>query len=226
MSTSTRIAIGVVAVFGVLVAALLGPRLPMRAGGPNRVCNGSFEEGGFVKEGVLAGQDVMHVPNGSRAMFCDSDRNRGWLALRPTFPVTPPTEAVAWFQFQGPPPAGVQGRRIVDLTGFYDRAPLGAISQEFATVPGDPYEVVLVVINDPSFPPPSVTVNFTGNPPVSHTAPRPVSQIGGATFRSVFRATATTTSLQISGNDQNASVPVDAVVVRVFCLFGLDRFCA
>jgi hypothetical protein len=232
MATSTRVAIGVVvlAAMVIVVALLFGPRLPTRPGGPSRVCNGGFEEGGFVKEGVLAGQDVMHVPAGSRAMFCDADRSRGWLAVRPNTPAQ--SEAAAWFQFQGAPPSGVGGRRIVDLTGFYDSPPFGAVSQEFVTAPGDEYEVLLTLLNDPGFGPPSVTVTVgnSGNPrttiqSASFTAPRPVAQIQGYRARLVFRAQAIRTYIEISGNSPNQSIPIDDVSVRVFCVFGLDRFC-
>jgi hypothetical protein len=194
------------------------------------VCNGGFEEGGFVKEGVLAGQDFMRVPAGSQAMFCNADRNRGWLATRPG--ITTASEAVAWFQFQGAPPSGVGGRRIVDLTGFYDQGPFGAVSQDFVTVPGDDYEVLLTLISDPQYGIPSVivTVGNSGPPRVNFRSEKLTARprgagIQGASASLGFRARELRTFLEIKGDSPNGSIPIDDVSVRVLCLFGLDRFC-
>src|SRR6185295_18056954 len=82
MPTPSRVPRGVVVAFAfaaaIGAAVLLGSRQPRVARGPNHVCNGSFEEGAFVDQGDVEGQDVMHVPNGSFVLVCDADRTRGW----------------------------------------------------------------------------------------------------------------------------------------------------
>jgi hypothetical protein len=142
----------------VFVATFIGPNLFI-AGGPNLICNGSFEAGKFVDdpaEPIVRGPECKMLCGGSSALD-------NWQIFRQ--PVTgdqncdSAKDAICWSQSPNTLNINAQdGQRDVDLSGFFGRPPkqFGQVQQSVEnTQPGVSYELSFAIGSSAKFPPPT-----------------------------------------------------------------------
>jgi hypothetical protein len=138
----------------IILSTFIGPQAP---GGPNLICNGSFESGNFVdtpEERIEPGPKCKKLCGGSSSL------DNWQIARLPETRVqtcAAASDAVCWWNNANQDGITARdGQFAVDLTGFERRPPneYGRVQQSVPTQPGGLYEFSFYLGSSIKFPPP------------------------------------------------------------------------